>query len=261
MVKQNKNKERLGQEQYNNENCLMKIVEYKNARDMIIEFQDKYKARVHTAYNNFLLGRVKNPYHPSIFNVGMIGEKYPISIGRKLIKEYKVWNSIIQRCFNEECKIKNSAYKGVTCCEEWLLYENFYEWLHSQENFDKWLVGDKWAIDKDILIKGNKIYSPETCCLVPMSVNNLFTKRDVYRGKLPIGVVEHGKGFRAQCNNPLTNKREFSITYYTVEKTFKIYKIRKEEIIKQVAQEEYAKGNITKRCYEAMMNYEVEITD
>ena len=43
--------------------------------------------------------------------------------------------------------------------------------------------------------------------------------------------------------------------------SFQLYKIRKENTIKQVAKEEYDKGNITKRCYDAMMKYKVEITD
>ena len=261
MIKQNKYIERLGQERYNNENCLMKIIDYKNAHNITVEFQDKYKARVHTEYNNFLLGQVKNPYYTSVYGVGIVGNKYSISVGRKLNKEYKMWFSMIQRCFDEEHKIKHPTYRNVTCCDEWLLFDNFYEWLHNQENFDKWYDNERWAIDKDILIKGSKIYSPETCCLVPMNVNNLFTKRDVVRGGLPIGVVAHGKGFRAQWNNPLTNKREFSSTYYNVEKAFKVYKAQKEKIIKQVAETEYKNGNITKECYEAMMNYEVEITD
>lgn len=38
-------------------------------------------------------------------------------------------------------------------------------------------------------------------------------------------------------------------------------KKHKEEIIKRVAEDEYSKGRITKICYDAMMNYEVEITD
>jgi hypothetical protein len=51
---------RIGEEAYNNDGCLMKIVEYNNTNDIIVEFQDEYKLRVHTGYNNFLKGKVKN---------------------------------------------------------------------------------------------------------------------------------------------------------------------------------------------------------
>ena len=193
----------LGEERYNNQGCLMKIVEYGGYGDIVVEFQDKHMARVHTAYNNFLKGGVKNPYCYNIYEVGAIGVKYPITRNKIMTKEYDTWRGMLRRSFSKEY---NPAYEGVTCCEEWLLYENFYEWLHSQENFDKWLNGKRWAVDKDILKKGNKIYSPETCCLVPQNVNNLFTKHNISRGNLPIGVNKNGDGYRAACNNPFTKK-------------------------------------------------------
>ena len=63
------------------------------------------------------------------------------------------------------------------------------------------------------------------------------------------------------CNNPYTHKRKAIGRRKTIEEAFNIYKEYKENIIKQVAQEEYSLGNITKKCYDAMMSYEVEITD
>lgn len=253
--------DRLGETKLNNQGCKMKIIAYYDADNVLIEFQDEYKAQVYSSYRHFKNGNVKNPYHPSARNVGIVGNKYPCSINRKVTKEYEAWQNIIIRCYNEKYKEKNLTYKEVICCSEWLLYENFYDWLHSQENFEKWLSGDRWAVDKDILIKGNKIYSSESCCLVPMHINSLFTKQDCKRGELPIGVSKHGNKFRARFNNMLLGKLEIIGDYNTPEEAFQAYKHRKESYIKQVAQEEYAKGNITKKCYDAMMNYEVEITD
>lgn len=252
---------RINEEKYNNQGCLMKIVIYNNTNDIIVEFQDKYRGRVHTNYQAFSRGGVKNPYYPTVYGAGMIGTKYKMKINGKDTKEYKTWIDMLKRCFNTKRKQEHPTYKNVTCCSEWLLYENFYDWLHNQENFKKWLDGDMWTIDKDILIKGNKIYSPETCCLVPQNVNKLFTKRDAKRGNLPIGVIKNGNGFRAECMNPFTKKKEYSTTYSTIKQSFQKYKCIKEDIIQQVAQIEFLKGNITKRCYEAMMNYKVEITD
>lgn len=252
---------RLGMEKLNNQGCLMKIVEYNNCRDIIVEFNDKYKCRVHTNYQSFEKGKVSNPYYPNVFEVGIIGNKYPATTNGKSTKEYSLWHNMIQRSYDKIEKKRHPAYENVTCCKEWLLYENFYEWLHGQSNFNRWYNGSGWDLDKDILIKRNKFYSPETCCLVPNNVNKLFTKRDSSRGNLPIGVRENEYGFLAQWNNPLTNKKENSKTYSTVSKAFAEYKKHKENIIKQVAQEEYSKGNITTECYNAMLNYVVEITD
>lgn len=247
---------RVGQERLNNQGYIMRIIAYNNSDDIIVEFQDKYKALIHTTYKNWYCGKVENPYGANVFGVGITGNKYSTQI-----KEYKTWVNMISRCFSEKEKGKHPTYKDVTCCEEWLFYENFYEWLHSQENFDKWYNGEYWNVDKDILIKGNKIYSPEACCLVPHVINALFIKCNKLRGDLPIGVYKHKNKFVAKFSDPYTNKSKYIGSYETSEDAFQAYKNYKENLIKQMAQEEYRKGNITKKCYDTMMNYQVEITD
>lgn len=253
--------ERIGEKNINTQGCLMKIIEYINAQNIIVEFQDEYKARIKTSYYAFVHGNINNPYFPSVCDVGMIGEKYPSRKNGVITKEYDTWKRMLHRCFDENYKNRQQTYKDVTCCKEWLLFDNFYEWLHNQENFDKWYNGNLWAIDKDILIKNNKIYSPETCCLVPNNVNSLFIKKDMCRGSLPIGVYKYKEKYRTSCNNPFTGIQEQLGDSNTSEQAFQVYKLYKENIIKQVAEIEYNKNNITKQCYEAMMNYEVEITD
>lgn len=254
-------KRRLYETRYNNQNCLMKIVEFESGTGIVVEFQDKYKTKVHTQYQNFIKGEVKNPYHPSVYGVGVIGVKYPVSINSKRTKEYCVWHSMIKRCYDNKTKERQPAYKKSICCEEWLLYENFYEWIHSQENFEKWLNGKRWALEKDILVKKNYIYSPQNCCLVPQNVNCLFLKREALRGDSPIGVKKIGEKYQVSCGDSLTGKSRFLGIYDTVEKAFEVYKKYKEDIIKKVAQIEFDKGNITKRCYDAMVKYQVEMTD
>ena len=250
---------RIGETNVNRQGCLMKIIEYNSSNDILIEFQDKYKYKTHAGYKEFKSGAIKNWYHQSVCDVGIVGERYKDCIRKD--SEYKTWCSMLLRCFDEKYKTREPAYLDVTCCEEWLYYPNFYKWLHNQSNFDKWLCNDDWAIDKDILNKGSKIYSPETCCLVPRIVNSLFIKRANDRGLYPIGVTRHNDKFRARCDNPLLNTRKHIGLYDTAELAFMAYKKYKEELIKQVAQIEYDKNNITEDCYSAMMNYEVEITD
>lgn len=196
-----------------------------------------------------------NVIKPSVYGVGIVGTKYPTSKNGKTIKEYKTWSGMIERCFCKRNYRRWETYKDKECCEEWINYENFYEWLHSQENFDKWLNGSKWCLDKDILNKGNKVYSPDTCCLVPQNVNLIFVTKRKGREKLPVGVRYVKNKYVA------ANRGEYLGRYSTLEEAFLTYKKAKEEHIKKVAQEEYDKGNITKQCYDAMMKYEVEITD
>lgn len=249
--------QRLYEEQYNNQGCLMKIIEYNGANDIVVEFQDENKYKVHTTYQVFHRRNVKNPYYPSVYGVGIVGIKYIKSKNGIPTKEYDIWKCMLKRCFNKKYKEKQPTYKDVTCCDEWLNFDNFYEWLHSQENFDKWLNGNKWAIDKDILVKDNKVYSPETCCLVPQNVNNVFiiknTKQDIHSITI--------KEILEYCHNNDLSAKQDNIEYIQKCISRNKYKVKKEMQIKQIAKIEYNNGNITKKCYEAMMSYKVEITD
>lgn len=247
---------RVGEIKRNIHGDLMKIIEYTTNKNIVVEFQDDYRATVKTRYKFFIEGTVRNPYGRNMYGVAIVGNKYSSHT-----KEYVAWKNILIRCFDEQFKTKHPTYQDAVCCDDWLLFENFYEWLHSQENFEQWFNGDKWNVDKDILIKGNKVYSPETCCLVPHNVNKLFTKNDACRGNLPIGVIVKDDSYYISCSNPFTKKQEFLCYCDSPEKGFLIYKKQKESYIKQVAQIEYEKGNITNKCYESMMRYEVEIDD
>ncbi len=252
----------LYEEKYNNQGCLMKIVEYNKASDIIVEFQDEHKFRVNTIYGNFKSGSVRNPYYPSIYGFGITGCKYPTKINGVSTKEYNAWIDMLKRCFMKKTKDKQPSYKDVECCEEWLNFEVFCDWLHEQPNYDRWKNGHRWAIDKDILVKRNKVYSPDTCCLVPQNVNCLFLKREAERGCYPIGVhYRYNDGFVAVCRNPFTDSADELGSYSTPEKAFGVYKTYKEGIIKRVAEIEYTYGNITEECYKAMIKYEVEIDD
>ena len=132
----------------------------------------------------------------------------------------------------------------------------FSKWCNEQIGFNfKDDKGKPFQLDKDILIKGNKIYSEETCAFVPQEVNLLFVKGEKSRGDYPIGVRFHKVSgmFRAMYNNKLSEH------FKTPEEAFCAYKEAKEAYIKEVANK--WKDQIDQRVYEALMNYQVEITD
>ena len=114
-----------------------------------------------------------------------------------------------------------------------------------------------WELDKDILFKGNKIYSPETCCFIPREINQIFPKRDLKRGEYPIGVTRKRGKFSAQLSTKDFNKNLG--VFNTPEEAFQAYKSAKESYIKEVADK--WKDQIEPRVYQAMYNYQVEITD
>ena len=235
----------------------MKIVNYNNSHDIIIEFQDKHKARVHTNYGAFKNGEVRNPYYKNVYSIGYIGQGKYNSKEHK--KTWSVWYDMLRRCYDPYELNKYPTYIDCYVCEEWLNFQNFAKWYESN-HYE--IFNQRMHLDKDILVKGNKIYSPDTCVFVPERVNELFTKSDVIRGEYPIGVNYHKqhKKLQVRCNT-LKEKRKH-LGYFPLNKPFQAftaYKNFKENYIKEVA-DEY-KDLIPQKLYEAMYNYEVEIND
>ena len=255
--------DRIGEENYNNEGTLMRIVGYKNANDILIEFQDEYKVKVYTTYKSFKNGNIKNPYHKSVFNIGYLGQgKYKMSEKGKHTKAYKVWTSMLERCYDPYYLNKEPTYIDCYVCKEWHNFQNFCKWW--EENVYN-CNNERMCLDKDILCKGNKIYSPENCIIVPQRINNLFTKSNATRGKYPIGVSwdKRINKFSANCGIYDKNENKSKVKrlgyYNSVEETFEVYKNFKEDYIKQVADEYY--NIIPRELWKAMYEYEVEIDD
>ena len=199
----NRNKtDRTGETNMSNEGCAMKIVEYNNALDIVIEFQDEHKYRTHTSYQAFKKGECKNPFYPSVYGYGYLGVdrngNVPNTVELKdgkcvATQEYLKWQKMLQRCFDSKYKEKYPTYKDVTCCNRWLCFSYFLEDFEILKQEYNWDNDKKLNLDKDILHKGNKIYSLENCVLVPDYINFLFIKRDAKRGEYPIGVCYNKK--------------------------------------------------------------------
>lgn len=173
-------------------------------------------------------------------------------------ESYKTWLQMLRRCYSQKEQIRYPKYKECIVSNEWLCYDNFKKWYN--DNFYQ-IDNEKMALDKDILIKGNKIYSPETCVFVSNRINVLFTKSNATRGDYPIGVSwnKREEKFRAYCQTSFGKQKHLGY-YSTPEDAFyKGYKPFKERYIKEIA-EEY-KNKIPKKLYDALYNYEVEITD
>ena len=239
---------------FDTNNCgKLVVLEYKGHLDVIVKFIDTGYETTARA-NNLRKGNVKDRSLPSVYGVGIIGNGIAKVCGVET-KDYKLWKSMLGRCYDEKYSNKYPTYKDCTASDNFKYLPYFEEWCSKQTGFDQ----ECWQLDKDILIKGNKIYSENTCCFVPSEVNRLFIKRDAARGDLPIG-VNYYKRDRKYVAKMSRFKEDIHLGYfYTPDEAFNAYKEAKEDYVKEVA--EKWKDQIDPRVYEALMKYRVEITD
>lgn len=242
-----------------NQGYEVRLNKYNNCFNCELEFLNvKFPYTVNTGFRSFKDKTVRYPYHPTKFNVGYIGEGKYKSTGEdgKDLPVYRYWDGIMRRCYSERLKNISKTYADCSVDEKWHNFQNFAEWFYENYNPD---TMERWCLDKDILVKGNRIYSPETCCFVPNEINILFTNGYVRRGLYPKGVT-----YKTRINRYIAQYQDESVvihigTYKTVEEAFQAYKKVKEEYIKNKADK--WKDLIDPRVYEAMYKYEVEITD
>lgn len=223
--------------------------------------QDIEMAKCMKVKNQNLIGRGEGVPHVTkrkkIYGIGVNDADFSTGSSNKREPSYALWKSILTRCYGKTHP-KQATYKNCSVCNEWLFYSNFKKW------FDDPTSGYKkgYHVDKDILVRGNKIYSPDTCCFVPPEINTLIVKHDATRGDLPIGVTKNNsvsRGFRAIIR---IYGKYHTIGYFdTIEEAFNAYKLTKETHIQEMATQYYKDGKITEKVYDALMKYEVEITD
>ena len=202
-------------------------------------------------------------YNKTVYNVGYLGiGKYKPTKDGVMLRLYQVWRDMIGRCYGSYILNKRKTYIDCYVCDEWHNFQNFAEWW--EKNYYE-IPNEKMCLDKDILFKGNKVYSPETCIIVPMKINSLFTKTNTKRGEYPIGVNIHSnkKVLNASCSIYKDNKKvKKHLGCFPLDKPFQAftcYKQFKENYIKQIA-DEY-KDLIPQKLYKALYEYKVEIND
>ena len=235
-------------------NGICSVVEYINARHVLVLFEE-HPCVVKCTVGCLRLGKVRNPMRPSVYNKGYLGVGKYDGTHKDV---YSIWITMLARCYsmvNPRVKINDSIV-----CDEWLNFQNFAEWCYKQSFFgfkdDK---GKTYHLDKDILVFGNRVYSPNTCCFVPQEINNLLTNKKTGSKSIKSGVSfnkERGKYIVRFSKGSKTKH----IGYFVTElEAFLAYKEAKEQQIKVVANR--WKDQIDQRAYDALMNWEVDITD
>lgn len=184
-------------------------------------------------------------WNPAYYKRGMCGIGYSgMAIGTEgyFEKSYIKWKNMIQRCYDKKVHKKyKPEYKDKSVCEEWLNYANFKIW------FDEHYVPTKnnqVDLDKDLLVQGNKVYSPETCVFLIHYQNVMF------EGKCGDCVSQNEEG------QYLVNKKKSEI-FDTYEDAFGVVIERRKKKILDTA--EKCKGYIPMCAYEAMLRWDVSV--
>ena len=250
----------------NYKGCVGKLFKSLNSGDFkILKYNDSKNVEIRFLKTGFEKsvelvrvrnGQVKDPYAPSVYGIGVSGTKYSITVDDVITKEYELWSSMLERCYSDTLKKRYPTYIGCEVSENFKYYEYFYEWCQKQIGFGN----QGWHLDKDLLIKGNKIYSEDTCVFIPSEINSLLIKCTASRGEHLIGVCYHkrDKVFMATvCKN---KRKQEHLGYFKTElEAFNAYKKAKESFVKEQANK--WKSQIDERAYNALMKYEVNIDD
>lgn len=171
-------------------------------------------------------------------------------LGNNFNKTYYVWKNMIQRCYCHETQIKHPTYKDCTVCPEWHDYQVFAEWYTNHEYY-----GLGYQLDKDLLNQGNKIYSPDTCCLVPKELNILLNDSAKARGEYPQGVSFHKKSGKYCAQININGKRKHIGLFICPDKAYIAYKVANEHYVKQKANE--WRDRIAPEVFDALMSWKL----
>ena len=227
----------------------IEVIEYTDSKKVLIKFVRTGNTKYATM-GNIKKGVVCDNKLPTLYDVGFTDIP-----PKENLRLHGIWRGMFSRCYNTHHHEKYASYE---CCEvagDFKYFSRFVDWCKSQKGFDK----EGFQLDKDILVKDNKVYSPETCCFVPKDLNTLLTHRRKDKGLYPVGV-----SYKPRINRYIAQISRFKRVVHlgchtSPEEAFQAYKQAKEAYIKEVA--ELYKDQIDNRVYEALMNYEVDIND
>lgn len=176
------------------------------------------------------------------YGVGRNDADYPVTVhevidGRSRMTWkcpiYTVWRSMLTRCFSEKYHIGKPTYVGCTVDTSW----------HSFSVFRQWVLTQDWQgkqLDKDILVPGNKVYSPDTCCFISWQINVFLTDSTATRGEYPIGASwkkRIGK-FQSRCGNPHTKGDDYLGVFHTADQAHMAWATQKLKHAEALASEQ-----------------------
>lgn len=167
-----------------------------------------------------------------IYGIGINDADYQVYLninGKRITcPYYKKWTSMLARCYSVKTQKMYPTYAECTVCDEWLVFSEFKLWMKTQDWRGK-------VLDKDVLIQGNKVYSPIGCLFISNEINNLINGCKSKESALPQGVTANSKCSGYRANTRREGKRLHVGSFKTPELAFNAYKTARYEVIKEVA--------------------------
>lgn len=233
----------------------LSVVGYSGRHSISVLFEDT--GYTTTASSQHLRsGVVKDYLRPSVCGTGFIGlGVHKAYIGRKATWAYTKWLNMLKRCYSDKYHAEKPTYAKCEASTSWHNFQEFTGWAEKQVGFGN----RNWALDKDVIVRGNKTYSEDSCCFLPLEVNSVLLKCEAGRGNYVIGVTydKRVRAYFAQCS--VNGSNVCLGEFRTESEAHEAYKLAKEQQIKAVANK--WKDRIDPRAYDALMAYEVLITD
>lgn len=248
-----KNKIKVGDVFKSNEGSFYTVIKKLNGYTFAIRFNDENQYIRSVSASNIKSGTIKNPFFINTYGVGYLGVGI-FSSRRKgetgLSYEYRTWRNMLRRVYAPDTQRDIKAYKGCSVCGEWFNFQNFAKWLNENECYEK-----NYQLDKDILLQGNKEYSPSACSLIPQQINKIFS--DPCKGSRSYLVGVRKKSSEKKYSSVLTvnAKQVFIGVFGTEQEAHQAYVVAKEAYVKEVANK--WRGRIDERVYDALMNWRV----
>lgn len=236
---------------YLTKNGTLTVLEYVKAIEILVQHNDEYGHKMWTRADFIRKGSVRNPFDKHENGYSFTGYGYCHTINPKLRAIiYSLWRGVVQRTLSNTYskKRKRNVYEQATLCEEWYNFQVFCKFVCENNYYN---VG--YQLDKDLLVRGNKHYSPKTCCFLPLELNGSICSDFENSNGLPLGVNRKYDYYEAAIG--YKGKRKRLGKYKTTEEASAAYVIAKESYVKELALE--WKDKIEPRAFEALMNWTV----
>jgi hypothetical protein len=199
--------------------------------------------------------RKKLVYGVGISDDGEFARTYTNGVRSRDTKEYSLWVKMLERCYSNTYHKINPSYIDCHVAVNFKSFQYFANWCQSQIGFKV----ENYQLDKDLILKANKMYSEDTCVFVPSCINSFLTSAKIRRGEFPVGVYfDKGKYYKAQINSGKGRQIHLGI-FPTPELAFQAYKTAKEAMAKELAIQ--YEGLVDSRVVDALNNFVVNIDD